>query len=74
MTFDQAAALSLVPDLSRVGLTARLQSDDPELTELATQFLPEAARRSRPRPRRGRRHPHPAVERAEVSRGPARHE
>src|SRR4051812_2490411 len=35
MTLDHAIALSLVDDLSRVGLTERLTSDDPELLELA---------------------------------------
>lgn len=35
MTRQQAVALSLVPELSRVGLTARLQADDPELIEAA---------------------------------------
>jgi DNA processing protein len=44
MTLDQAIALSLVPDLPRLGLTARLQSDDPELAELAARYLPEAVR------------------------------
>jgi DNA processing protein len=44
MTLDQATALSLVPELPRVGLTARLQSDDPELAELAARYLPEAVR------------------------------
>ena len=29
MTLDEAVALSLLPDLSRVGLTARLRADDP---------------------------------------------
>lgn len=31
MTVDEAVALSLLPDLSRVGLTERLRADDPEL-------------------------------------------
>ena len=44
MTLDQATALSLVPDLPRVGLTARLQNDDPELVETAAPFLDEATR------------------------------
>ena len=44
MTLDQATALSLVPDLPRVGLTARLQNDDPELVETAAPFLSEVAR------------------------------
>jgi DNA processing protein len=43
MTLDQAIALSLVPDLSRVGLTARLQSDDLELLELSTAYVPCSA-------------------------------
>jgi len=43
MTPDQAIALSLVPDLRRVGLTARLTDDDPELREMASRHLPAAA-------------------------------
>ena len=39
MTFEQAVALSLREDLSRVGLTARLCEGDPELFELAAPFL-----------------------------------
>ena len=39
MTFEQAVALSLREDLSRVGLTARLFEGDPELFELAAPFL-----------------------------------
>ena len=39
MTFEQAVALSLREDLSRVGLTARLREGDPELFELAAPFL-----------------------------------
>jgi DNA processing protein len=35
MTFDQAVALSLLDDLPRRGLTARLQASDPELIERA---------------------------------------
>jgi DNA processing protein len=35
VTHEQAVALSLVQDLSRVGLTERLQHEDPELIELA---------------------------------------
>lgn len=42
MTFDQAVALSLLEDLPRVGLTARLLDADPELFELATPFLERA--------------------------------
>ena len=33
MTLDQAVALSLLEDLPRVGLTARLLDFDPELVE-----------------------------------------
>jgi DNA processing protein len=36
MTLDQAVALSLLENLSRVGLTARLMAGDPELVERAT--------------------------------------
>jgi DNA processing protein len=43
MTLDHAVALSLFPDLSRVGLTDRLRADDPELLELAAARLEEAA-------------------------------
>ena len=46
MTLDQAVALSLLEDLSRVGLTARLLESDPELFELASPFL-ERARNER---------------------------
>src|SRR5688572_9459899 len=42
MTHDHAVALSLVPDLPRIGLTARLQSDDPELLELAAPLVTDA--------------------------------
>ncbi len=42
MTFEQAVALSLREDLSRVGLTARLLEADPELFELAVPFLDRA--------------------------------
>jgi DNA processing protein len=42
MTFEQAVALSLREDLSRVGLTARLLEADPELLELAVPFLDRA--------------------------------
>ena len=48
MTHEHAVALSLVEDLSRVGLTARLQQDDPELIETAVRnasALVEARRR-----------------------------
>jgi DNA processing protein len=43
MTLDQALALSLLEDLPRPGLTARLLADDPELLERAAPVL-EAAR------------------------------
>lgn len=43
MTIDHAVALTLFPDLSRVGFTERLRADDPELLELAASQLAEAA-------------------------------
>jgi len=43
MTLEHAVALSLLNDrLPRVGLTARLLSDDPELLELAAPLIDEA--------------------------------
>jgi DNA processing protein len=42
MTLDQAVALSLLDDLPKVGLTARLLSDDPELLELGARGIDEA--------------------------------
>jgi DNA processing protein len=42
MTLDQAVALSLLEDLPRVGLTARLQESDPELVEVAESFIERA--------------------------------
>ena len=43
MTLDHAVALSLFDDgLPKIGLTARLLSEDPELLELATSGLEEA--------------------------------
>ncbi len=42
MTLDQAIALSLLDDLSRVGLSARLHGPDPELLELAAPHLARA--------------------------------
>ena len=42
MTVDQAVALSLVVDLTRVGLTARLVTADPELFEIAEPLLDRA--------------------------------
>ena len=48
MTLDQAVALSLRDDLSRIGLTARLLESDPELDELAAPLL-ERARAERER-------------------------
>ena len=42
MTLDQAVALSLLEDLPRVGLTARLQESDPELLEVAESFIERA--------------------------------
>ena len=50
MTLDQAVALSLCHDLSRIGLTARLLESDPELDELAAPLL-ERARAERLRAR-----------------------
>jgi DNA processing protein len=44
MTLHHAIALSLIDDLSRVGLTERLISEDPELLELAGLRLAEAQR------------------------------
>ena len=43
MTRQQAVALSLVPSLSRLNLTARLQADDPELFEIARTAEREVA-------------------------------
>jgi DNA processing protein len=42
MTCDEAVALSLLPGLSRVGLTDRLRSEDPSLLESARSLLAEA--------------------------------
>lgn len=42
MTLDQAVALSLLDHLPRVGLTARLLADDPELLEVASLFQEQA--------------------------------
>ena len=42
MTHDEAIALSLVPALSRVGLTERLKLDDPCLIEEARRLLDQA--------------------------------
>ncbi|OFW04287.1 MAG: DNA protecting protein DprA [Acidobacteria bacterium RIFCSPLOWO2_02_FULL_68_18] len=42
MTVDEAVALSLVPDLPRVGLTERLRAGDPDLVEAAARRLDEA--------------------------------
>jgi DNA processing protein len=42
MTLDQAVALSLLDDLPRVDLTARLAAADPELLELASPHLDRA--------------------------------
>jgi DNA processing protein len=39
MTFEQAVALSLVPNVSRCELGLRLQADDPELLERAERFV-----------------------------------
>jgi DNA processing protein len=42
MTLDQAVALSLLEDLPRVGLTARLLDFDPELVELSESLIERA--------------------------------
>jgi hypothetical protein len=42
MTLDQAVALSLLEDLPRVGLTARLLESDPELIEVADSLIERA--------------------------------
>src|SRR5687768_17997630 len=42
MTVDEAVALSLIEDLPRIGLTARLLESDPELHEIATSLLDRA--------------------------------
>jgi len=42
MTIDEAVALSLLDDLPRVGLRARLQADDPALRARAARGLAEA--------------------------------
>ena len=42
MTLDEAVALSLVPNLSRVALTERLQSRDPVLAEIASRLTERA--------------------------------
>jgi DNA processing protein len=47
MTFDEAVALSLAPNLSRVGLGERLRADDPALRVLAQHLLPSAIARRR---------------------------
>jgi DNA processing protein len=43
MTLDQAVALSLIPDLPRRGLTARLRAGDPALLELSRPLAAHAA-------------------------------
>lgn len=42
MTLDEAIALSLLDDLPRPGLTARLREGDPELLEIASHFTDRA--------------------------------
>ncbi len=42
MTLDEVAALSLIPDLPRVGLSDRLRADDPSLLERARNGAAEA--------------------------------
>jgi DNA processing protein len=39
MTLDEAVALSLIPDLPRIGLADRLRSPDPEIEEMAAAGL-----------------------------------
>ena len=46
MTLDEAVALSLMPDLSRVGLADRLRADDPVLLE-ASRALHDRAQAAR---------------------------
>jgi DNA processing protein len=48
MTLDEAVALSLVPELPRIGLLDRLRADDPELIDAARSRL-DAARDARAR-------------------------
>ena len=48
MTCDEAVALSLIPDLSRVGLAARLRADDPALLDQARRSI-DGAREVRTR-------------------------
>jgi DNA processing protein len=48
MTLDEAVALSLIPDLPRIGLLERLRAGDPSLVEDARQ-LADAAREVRSR-------------------------
>ena len=42
MTLNEAVAISLLTDYSRVGLTDRLRGDDPELLEQASGLIPRA--------------------------------
>jgi DNA processing protein len=42
MTIDEAAALSLIPQLPRVGLSERLRADDPTLLEIARALSDDA--------------------------------
>jgi DNA processing protein len=51
MTVDEAISLSLLPDLSRVGLTERLRTEDPELVYRSSTRL-EEGRAARERARR----------------------
>ena len=46
MTLDEAVALSLIPELSRVGLTERLRADDPVLLEIARTLSRRSASRA----------------------------
>jgi len=56
MTLDHAVALSLVPELSRLGLTDRLVNADPTLLDRASAYL-DAAREERRRAAREGVHP-----------------
>lgn len=53
MTHDHAIALSLVPGLSRAGLSERLMGGDPTLVELCTPLLPQARQARADAARRG---------------------
>ena len=71
MTLDQAVALSLIPELPRVGLTERLRADDPGPARTRAHAVRRSA--SRAAARRSGGHPRAGVERSAVSRRAARH-